>query len=155
MQAALDEAAVLLDQARSAGIPVIHIQLCRDVKGAAPGQAVILTVHEMKRLARNAAELMTLADSAQLLNDNHRSVVAHPRYGAPSGGGVAGPDGAVRRKGSPVRFESRRLAGRLCAARRARVAGRKSSRGAILICARCGIYLLLAAGRAPPDPPMR
>jgi hypothetical protein len=33
------------------------LRLCRDIKDAAPGQAVILTVHEMKRLARNAAEL--------------------------------------------------------------------------------------------------
>jgi DNA invertase Pin-like site-specific DNA recombinase len=39
--------------------------LCRDIKDAAPGQAVILTVHEMKRLARNAAELMTLASALQ------------------------------------------------------------------------------------------
>jgi len=37
------------------------LQLARDIKQAAPDQAVILTVHEMKRLARNAAELMTLA----------------------------------------------------------------------------------------------
>jgi DNA invertase Pin-like site-specific DNA recombinase len=41
------------------------LRLCRDIKDAAPGQAVILTVHEMKRLARNAAELMTLAGSLQ------------------------------------------------------------------------------------------
>jgi DNA invertase Pin-like site-specific DNA recombinase len=38
--------------------------LAHDIKQAAPDQPVILTVHEMKRLARNAAELMTL--SAQL-----------------------------------------------------------------------------------------
>jgi Resolvase, N terminal domain len=38
---------------------------CRDIKGAAPGQVVILAVHEMKRLARNAAELMTLAGALQ------------------------------------------------------------------------------------------
>jgi DNA invertase Pin-like site-specific DNA recombinase len=41
------------------------LRLCRDIKDAAPGQAVILTLHEMKRLARNAAELMTLAGSLQ------------------------------------------------------------------------------------------
>lgn len=41
------------------------IGLCRDIKDAAPGQAVILTVHEMKRLARNAAELMALAGALQ------------------------------------------------------------------------------------------
>jgi DNA invertase Pin-like site-specific DNA recombinase len=41
------------------------LRLCRDIKDAAPGQAVILTVHEMKRLARNAAELMTLAGGLQ------------------------------------------------------------------------------------------
>jgi DNA invertase Pin-like site-specific DNA recombinase len=41
------------------------LRLCRDIKDAAPDQAVILTVHEMKRLARNAAELMTLAGALQ------------------------------------------------------------------------------------------
>jgi DNA invertase Pin-like site-specific DNA recombinase len=41
------------------------IGLCRDIVGAAPGEAVILTVHEMKRLARNAAELMTMAGALQ------------------------------------------------------------------------------------------
>ncbi len=41
------------------------LRLCRDIRDAAPGQAVILTVHEMKRLARNAAELMTLAGALQ------------------------------------------------------------------------------------------
>ena len=40
------------------------LTLARDIKEAAPDQPVILTVHELKRLARNAAELMTL--SAQL-----------------------------------------------------------------------------------------
>jgi hypothetical protein len=35
------------------------------LKDAAPDPAVILTVHEMKRLARNAAELMTLASALQ------------------------------------------------------------------------------------------
>jgi len=41
------------------------LTLCRDIKGVAPGQVVILAVHEMKRLARNAAELMTLAGALQ------------------------------------------------------------------------------------------
>jgi len=41
--------------------------LARDIKQAAPDQPVILTVHELKRLARNAAELMAL--SAQLQTD--------------------------------------------------------------------------------------
>jgi DNA invertase Pin-like site-specific DNA recombinase len=40
------------------------LKLARDIKEAVPDQPVILTVHELKRLARNAAELMTL--SAQL-----------------------------------------------------------------------------------------
>ncbi len=40
------------------------LTLAHDIKQAAPDQPVILTVHEMKRLARKAAELMTL--SAQL-----------------------------------------------------------------------------------------
>ncbi len=47
------------------------LTLVRDIKNAAPEQAVILTAHEMKRLARNTAELMALAvaleaDSIQL-----------------------------------------------------------------------------------------
>ncbi len=37
------------------------LNLARDIKEAAPDQPVILTVHELKRLARNAAELMTLS----------------------------------------------------------------------------------------------
>ncbi|WP_329086447.1 MULTISPECIES: recombinase family protein [unclassified Streptosporangium] len=41
------------------------LKLCTDIKGAAPDQAVILVVHEMKRLARNAAELMMLAATLQ------------------------------------------------------------------------------------------
>ena len=41
------------------------LQLARDVKQAAPGQDVILAVHEIKRLARNAAELMTLTAALQ------------------------------------------------------------------------------------------
>lgn len=36
-----------------------------DMKEAAPDQEVILTVHELKRLARNAAELMTLSGQLQ------------------------------------------------------------------------------------------
>jgi DNA invertase Pin-like site-specific DNA recombinase len=42
------------------------LALAHEIKQAAPGQPVILTVHELKRLARNAAELMAL--SAQLQN---------------------------------------------------------------------------------------
>lgn len=41
------------------------LALAREIKHAAPDQAVILTVTEMKRLARNAAELMTLAATLQ------------------------------------------------------------------------------------------
>jgi DNA invertase Pin-like site-specific DNA recombinase len=41
------------------------LKLARDIKHAAGEQSVILTVHEMKRLARNAAELMTLATTLQ------------------------------------------------------------------------------------------
>lgn len=37
------------------------LALAREIAQAAPDQPVILCVHEMKRLARNAAELMTLA----------------------------------------------------------------------------------------------
>lgn len=41
------------------------LRLAQEIKAAAPEQAVILTVHEMKRLARNAAELMTLTGTLQ------------------------------------------------------------------------------------------
>ncbi|MFD7455020.1 recombinase family protein [Kitasatospora sp. NPDC059827] len=41
------------------------LTLARQFKEAAPDQAVILTVHEMKRLARNAAELMQLSADLQ------------------------------------------------------------------------------------------
>lgn len=43
----------------------VALALCRDIKSAAPGQTVIFTVHELKRPARNAAELMTLAAGLQ------------------------------------------------------------------------------------------
>ncbi|MFE2571812.1 recombinase family protein [Streptomyces mirabilis] len=41
------------------------LKLAYDIKEAAPDQEVILTVHELKRLARNAAELMTLSSQLQ------------------------------------------------------------------------------------------
>ena len=41
------------------------LHLAREIKAAAPDQTVIVTVHELKRLARNAAELMTLSASLQ------------------------------------------------------------------------------------------
>lgn len=41
------------------------LSLARSFKDAAPDQVVILTVHEMKRLARGAAELMTLSADLQ------------------------------------------------------------------------------------------
>ncbi|MFJ5950712.1 recombinase family protein [Streptomyces noursei] len=41
------------------------LTLVREIKAAAPDQAVVLTVHEMKRLARSAVELMTLATTLQ------------------------------------------------------------------------------------------
>ncbi len=41
------------------------LALTREIKQAAGEQPVILTVHEMKRLARNAAELMALASALQ------------------------------------------------------------------------------------------
>ena len=40
------------------------VALARDIKQAAPDQPVTLTAHEMKRLARNAAELIWLSFSA-------------------------------------------------------------------------------------------
>jgi DNA invertase Pin-like site-specific DNA recombinase len=41
------------------------LKLAYDIKEAAPDQEVILTVHELKRLARNAAELMTMSGQLQ------------------------------------------------------------------------------------------
>ncbi|MDI5978240.1 recombinase family protein [Amycolatopsis magusensis] len=41
------------------------LTLAREIRQAAPEQQVLLTVHEMKRLARNAAELMTLSAALQ------------------------------------------------------------------------------------------
>ncbi|MEU6237205.1 recombinase family protein [Kitasatospora sp. NPDC047058] len=41
------------------------LTLARQFKEAAPDQVVILTVHEMKRLARNAAELMQMSADLQ------------------------------------------------------------------------------------------
>jgi DNA invertase Pin-like site-specific DNA recombinase len=41
------------------------LKLARDIKEAAPDQTVIFTVHELKRPARNAAELMTLTATLQ------------------------------------------------------------------------------------------
>ncbi|WJD99499.1 recombinase family protein [Streptomyces antimycoticus] len=41
------------------------LKLAYDIKETAPDQEVILTVHELKRLARNAAELMTLSNQLQ------------------------------------------------------------------------------------------
>ncbi|MDH6710755.1 DNA invertase Pin-like site-specific DNA recombinase [Kitasatospora sp. MAA19] len=41
------------------------LALANNIKEAAPDQAVILTVHEMKRLARNAAELMQLSSDLE------------------------------------------------------------------------------------------
>ncbi|MFH9778920.1 recombinase family protein [Streptomyces sp. NPDC017259] len=41
------------------------LKLAYDIKEAAPDQEVILTVHELRRLARNAAELMTLSTQLQ------------------------------------------------------------------------------------------
>ncbi|MFE5518380.1 recombinase family protein [Streptomyces virginiae] len=41
------------------------LKLAYDIKEASPDQEVVLTVHELKRLARNAAELMTLSGQLQ------------------------------------------------------------------------------------------
>ncbi|MFI9720544.1 recombinase family protein [Streptomyces sp. NPDC052396] len=41
------------------------LTLAREIRAAAPGQPVILTVAEMKRLARSAAELMSLSATLQ------------------------------------------------------------------------------------------
>ena len=41
------------------------LELAHEFSQAAPDQSVILTVHELKRLARNGAELMTLSSDLQ------------------------------------------------------------------------------------------
>jgi Resolvase, N terminal domain len=41
------------------------LKLAQELKEVAPGQPVILTVHELKRLARNAVELMVLSAGLQ------------------------------------------------------------------------------------------
>ncbi|MGW1376918.1 recombinase family protein [Streptomyces sp. NPDC002446] len=41
------------------------LKLAYDIREAAPDQPIILTVHELKRLARNAAELMALSGQLQ------------------------------------------------------------------------------------------
>jgi DNA invertase Pin-like site-specific DNA recombinase len=55
------------DQHPRQGRPELEkaLKLAYDIKQAAPDQEVILTVHELKRLARNAAELMTLSTQLQ------------------------------------------------------------------------------------------
>ncbi|GAB2994162.1 recombinase family protein [Amycolatopsis acidiphila] len=45
--------------------PELEKALAHEIKTAAPDQPVILTVHEMKRLARKAAELMMLSSQMQ------------------------------------------------------------------------------------------
>ncbi|WP_196943293.1 recombinase family protein [Streptomyces sclerotialus] len=82
--------------------PEKALKLAYDIKEAAPGQEAILTVHELKRLAHNAAELMTLSGQLQaagvqleLLTGPLTEPAARTRgdrsHPDPSGGGGAAP----------------------------------------------------------------
>ncbi|KUN97514.1 recombinase family protein [Streptomyces caeruleatus] len=64
------------------------LKLAYDIKDAAPDQEVILTAHELKRLARDVAELMILSGrlrAAGLLASVHRALAEAEETGAPAG----------------------------------------------------------------------
>jgi DNA invertase Pin-like site-specific DNA recombinase len=54
------------------------LKLAHDIKQAAPDQTVILTVHELKRPARNAAELMALAAALEAGGIHGANAGKHP-----------------------------------------------------------------------------
>jgi DNA invertase Pin-like site-specific DNA recombinase len=66
------------------------LDFARTIKGAVPHQRVILTVHEMKRLGRGAAELLTIADDLRRA-DIQLELLTGPLQGLydPSGRGAA------------------------------------------------------------------
>ncbi|MFD9864965.1 recombinase family protein [Streptomyces alboflavus] len=65
------------------------LSLAREIKGAAPDQSVVLVAHEMKRLARSAVELMTLASVLQA-EDIQLELLSGPLQGLydPNGAGA-------------------------------------------------------------------
>ncbi|AGP61527.1 hypothetical protein M271_50860 [Streptomyces rapamycinicus NRRL 5491] len=66
------------------------MDFARTIKKAVPHQRVVLTVHEMKRLGRGAAELLSIADDLRT-NDIELELLTGPLQGIydPSGHGTA------------------------------------------------------------------
>ncbi|MFJ5098515.1 recombinase family protein [Streptomyces sp. NPDC088557] len=104
------------------------LTLAREIKTAAPHQPVILTVVEMKRLARNAAELMTLSSTLQA-DGVQLELLSGPLTGVydPNGAGaivfaVLAVAAEVEREG----IREKTLEGLDTAARKGNVGGRPS-----------------------------
>ncbi|WP_218137738.1 recombinase family protein [Streptomyces sp. 2112.3] len=98
----------------------------REIKAAAPNQPVILIVAEMKRLARSAAELMTLSSTLQA-DGIQRELLSGPLQGVydPNGAGaivfaVLAVSAEVEREG----IREKALEGLDAAARKGNVGGR-------------------------------
>ncbi|WP_318279675.1 MULTISPECIES: recombinase family protein, partial [Streptomyces] len=104
------------------------LTLAREIKTAAPHQPVILTVVEMKRLARNAAELMTLSSSLQV-DGIQLELLSGPLTGVYDPNGAGAIVFAVLAVASEVEREGIRektLEGLDTAARKGNVGGRPS-----------------------------
>ncbi|WP_078606385.1 recombinase family protein [Streptomyces violaceorubidus] len=104
------------------------LTLAREIKQAAPGQQVILTVLEMKRLARSAAELMTLSSTLQA-DGIQLELLSGPLQGVydPNGAGaivfaVLAVSAEVEREG----IREKTMEGLEAAARKGNVGGRPS-----------------------------
>lgn len=104
------------------------LTLAREIKTAAPGQPVVLTVVEMKRLARSAAELMTLSSTLQA-DGIQLELLSGPLQGVydPNGAGaivfaVLAVSAEVEREG----IREKTLEGLNAAARKGNVGGRPS-----------------------------
>ncbi|MFE4330448.1 recombinase family protein [Streptomyces sp. NPDC056831] len=104
------------------------LTLAREIKAAAPNQAVILTVVEMKRLARSAAELMTLSSTLQA-DGIQLELLSGPLQGVydPNGAGaivfaVLAVSAEVEREG----IREKTLEGLDAAARKGNIGGRPS-----------------------------
>ncbi|MEU3598847.1 recombinase family protein [Streptomyces sp. NPDC006798] len=104
------------------------LTLAREIKTAAPNQPVILTVVEMKRLARSAAELMTLSSTLQA-DGIQLELLSGPLTGVydPNGAGaivfaVLAVSAEVEREG----IREKTLEGLDAAARKGNVGGRPS-----------------------------
>ncbi|MFE4887693.1 recombinase family protein [Streptomyces sp. NPDC056701] len=104
------------------------LTLAREIKAAAPNQPVILTVVEMKRLARSAAELMTLSSTLQA-DGIQLELLSGPLQGVydPNGAGaivfaVLAVSAEVEREG----IREKTLEGLDAAARKGNIGGRPS-----------------------------